>query len=335
MNSTEKQKLFLKKIEDILPHTTSLLFELMETLGISQDSAYRRKRCETFLGFDEIAILCEKYSVSFDALNQNENTSVLFNYSKLENSQDSFKKYLKTLLADIEQLLHASNRKVVFACKDIPIFYHFFHPAMTDFKVYYWLHSILGIEIPANSKYIPGMVDKELIDLCTKMFNIYSQIPCVEIWTETTVQSAVKQIEYFWETGKFESRESALQMCEILKNEIDLIQQQSSQAGKVVYNSEAKAAALVDYKLYYSDIEISTNCILVEVENRKSLYFGHLTFGYLNTSNSAYFDDTKQWLDVIQKKAMLISGTSEKFRYSLFKKYFNQVAELTQRIENE
>lgn len=335
LTATEKQLQFLRKIEFTLPKSSSLVNELSEVLNISTDSAYRRMRGETLLVIDEILILCNHFNVSFDSLNPAHEGVVTFRYVKMEPTRNSLINYLTNLLKDIEVIRHSANGRITYACEDIPVFHHYSQPVMAQFKLFYWMQAILNVPELADSRFDSRVADEELGSLVHEIYKRYAAIPSVEVWTETTIQSTAKQIEFFWEAGRFASREDALAVCRCFRDEITAIRRQAEKNTKLTDGEVSDKEESFNYHLYYSDIEITNNSVLVEMGGLGSVYLGHLSFSTLSTTSEMYCHETRKWFDTIIRKSTLISGVSEKQRYQVFKKYFNQIDALEQRISSE
>jgi len=59
---------FIEHLKKVAPKNMSLVDEIAEILGLSNDSAYRRLRGETALSLDETMLLCKKFRISLDML---------------------------------------------------------------------------------------------------------------------------------------------------------------------------------------------------------------------------------------------------------------------------
>lgn len=334
MTPVEKQAQFLKKIDDLLPGNTTLVAELSDVLKISTDSAYRRMRGETLLVIDEILLLCNHFNVSFDSLNPAHEGVVSFRYSKMDPTRDSLINYLSGLLKDIEVIGRATSARITYACEDIPVFHHYRNPVMARFKLFYWMQAILNIPEMEKSRFRSTDSDEDMGTIVRRIYEEYAEIPSVEVWTETTIQSTAKQIEFFWEAGKFASKADALAVCSSFREEISEIQKQAEKSTKLPDDKTGVHGEAVNYQLYYSDIEITNNSVLIEVGNLSSVYLGHFSFSTMSTTSEMYCRETRKWFDTIIRKATLISGVSEKLRYQVFRKFFNQIDALEQRIIN-
>jgi len=327
------QSQFLKRIEDILDSSTSLVFELSELLEISTDSAYRRMRGETLLNIDEIIKLCNRFKISFDAFSQPETGMVTFSYGNIENKSDSLLNFLQSLRNDLLRIQAVPNSHIIYACQDIPVFYHYAHHKLAAFKFFYWMRSIMNISDIDLGKYNPDLISSEIYETAINIYNLYANVPSTEIWTDTTIQSTIKQIGFYWEAGIFNNKHEVLEICESLRSEILNIQKQAESSTKINANSKIQSETN-NYNLYFSEIEITNNCVLVDLNLNKAVYLSHFSFYTMKTMNDNYCLKTQEWLNSLIKKTTLISGVSEKIRHQFFNKAYKEIDKLIDRIES-
>ncbi|RLD47204.1 MAG: hypothetical protein DRI86_01090 [Bacteroidetes bacterium] len=279
-----EQNEFLRKIEDIIPANTNLVSELTEVLDISSDSAYRRLRGSTLLTINEVSKLCKHYSISFDVFNDTDINNVTFSFLELNYSMESFEKYLASMLKDLKLIKNAKKHKITYACEDIPIFYNYKYPLLGAYKIFYWMEAILNTSNDANKKFSIDYVPKNIIELSKEIYTTYIETPSVEIWTETTYLSVLKQVEFFWDSGRFESDTDAIKVLDELKQLLTDIKLQAK-VGKKLFSDSMEYGQKADYELYLSDIEIGNNCVLVDLGVTKSIYIGHMSFNTIATMN--------------------------------------------------
>ncbi len=333
--ASTKQNLFLKRIEDLIDSSTSLVYELSDILKVSTDSAYRRIRGETLLSIDEIIILCDHFNISFDAFSRAETDLVTFAYKGLESKSENLLNYLKDVLADLTRIKAIPDSHIIYACQDIPVFYHYNHHEMATFKFFYWMRSIMNISELEIQKYNPELINPEIFSVAKQIYELYASVKSTEIWTDTTIQSTIKQIGFYWESGIFNNKEEALTVCESLKTEILDIQKQAENSIKMTNNNNSEKEPTKNYQLYFSEIEITNNCVLVSLGNVKAVYLSHFSFYTMKTMNDIYCNKTEEWLNSLIKKTTLISGVSEKTRYQFFNKALKTVDELINKINDE
>jgi hypothetical protein len=305
------QDSFLKRIKSVMPSNMAMVDEIADLLGVSNDSAYRRIRCETPLDISEIALLCEKYKVSFDADIRPYSGKVSFDFNILTNEESSFKQYLTILLTDLQKIGAASKKQVIYAADDVPIFHHFIKDEIICFKLFYWLKSILNVSKYDGKKFDQSLIDPELIQMAKGILKEYNRIPSVELWTEDTLNSTLKQVEYYWESGFFKTKEEALLICDQIGEVIDTLQTKAEKSSKLADGTE-------NFTFYKSEIMIGNNTILVELGDNKLAYISHHTFNMMTTSNVSFIEENEAWLKNLMKRSILISGVSEKQRNQFF-----------------
>ena len=321
------QKQFLRKIEDVIPSCNSLVGELSDLLEISADSAYRRIRGETLLTIDEITKLCKQFRVSFDAFDMPESGSVTFQYTRMNSEEVNFETFLQSILSDLKKIIASKERQIFYASEDIPVFQNYNYPELAAFKIFYWMKSIMIVPDMEKEKFKLSQVPENLKILGKQIFDLYSQIPSIEIWTDTTIHSTLKQILFYWESGMFKTPDDAVLVCQALRRELETIQQQA-ETGKKFLRGDKNLGTGADYVVYHSDIEITNNCVLVNMGDARIVYLGHQSFNSMSTSNTTYCFETQKWFDNIIRKSTLISGVSEKLRYQFFQKALKQIDEL-------
>lgn len=328
-NKNEKQLLFLKHIEDLIPVSSSLVNELSDILEISIDSAYRRMRGETSLTIDEIIKLCNHFRISFDSFTNADSGVVTFHYKVIHKEESHFIEYLQSLKSDLIKINSAKNKQIIYACKDVPVFHNYNYPELSAFKMFYWMKSIINVPSLEEEKFDISKISDELKTLGIEIFDLYKQIPSIEIWSDNTVHSIIKQIEFYWESGMFNSKEDAIAVCNSLQKQMNDIQKQAECSNK------EKNPNINNYSLYLSDIEITNNSVLVTIGENKAVYMGHLSFNTMNTTNKSYCEETEIWFNNFIKTATLISGVSEKHRYQFFKNNLKKIETLLAKIEAE
>lgn len=328
------QTILMQRLKDALPSNLSLVDELADLLKVSNDSAYRRMRGETALSIEEIAAICKHFNLSFDAfLNRNDNGLVTFSYHQLNSHVNSYKEYLLNISNDLDKFLKFDDKQIIYAAEDIPVFHHFFHPELTAFKIFYWNKSILNSKGFEDIKFDRNLVSPELIDIAKGILDRYSKIPSIEIWSDDTVNSTAKQIEFYWDAGFFLNKEDALLICDQVSQMLDRIKKQAELNVKLDRDNKPVSPEN-NYTLYHSDVMIGNNCILVNMGAIKATYLSYHTFNVMLTTNANYSNETDLWLKNLIRKSNLISGVAEKQRYQYFKRIEGVMKKLRDKIEN-
>ncbi|HRZ42678.1 MAG TPA: hypothetical protein P5228_08245 [Bacteroidales bacterium] len=336
MDEQQEMKLqvkFLNLIKRKIGPENSAVYELSELLGVSIDSIYRRMRGETDLSFEEIMLLTRKYSVSMDMLGDSAPGMVAFHYSMLDNP-DHFRRHWIAMLNDLQQIRASVRGEVIYAAIDIPIFHHFRYPALMNFKLFYWQREVISDPALKDQKFSEELVDPAIQQVASGIYEAYSRIPSSEIWTEETLNSTVKQIRFYYDSGLFASREDAIRVTNELISEFDYLEKQIEHGNKAdLLASEPQREG--NFSFYVSDIEIGSNTVLTRRDGGDSIYMGFQTFNTIITTNSRFCSDTELWLKNLIRKSNLISGVSAKQRYQFFQSQRNKVNRLREYILRE
>jgi len=331
-NSAIQQRL-LGLVQDQTPDKYSLVYELSELLGISTDSVYRRLRSETLLDITEIQKICLHYNISFDSICGCEDSGLVsFQYQPIKELSD-FNNWLATLANDLKALQNKENAHVIYAAIDIPIFHNFRFPLVSYFKTLYWLKSITNHPNYQNVKYSLNDLSNEFILKGKAMHELYAAVPSTEIWTDLITYSLLRQIDYYWDSGEFASKDDAMALCNEVEKEFEYLLTSARTSSKSP-DKQKIPGEKVNYQLYDCDIEIATNCVMVINGNMKTVYLSTQTFNIIKTSNIVFVEETHRWLNSLLKKSTLISDVGEKQRSLFFKEAYEKIAQLKKKFSN-
>ena len=320
---------FLEKIKSTLPANISLVDELAELLETSNDSAYRRLRGDTILDIEELTKICAHFRVPFEITMQPKAGGlVTFSYNKLKDEKDGFKTWFLNLYLNIQQIADAPVNKIVYAADDVPLWHHFTQDNLTAFKLFYWQKSILNSPEFNELKFREEYIHPELIDIARKIKEAYNQTESIEIWTEDTLNSTLKQIEYFWENDFFEDKQTALSICDAIESEIILLKNKAENESK----NPASTGHRKNFSLYQSEVMLGNNSIIVYTNNNKTAFVSNNTFNIMSTTGKAFVDENEMWMSNIMKKSILISGVNEKQRNKFFRLLIQKITDLRHKI---
>ncbi len=325
----EVQEIFIKKLKETVSSNVSLSEELADLLGISSDSAYRRLRNETEFTLKEVYTIAKHFNISVDSLFAFNNDFVTCNYIKLTDSAENFEKYLSSLATTLRDLAEVKNRKIIYASAEIPIFHSLGTDPLRAFKLFYWQRSVLNVPEYQNKKYTLDIIPKKLVDIATEIHEAYKNVPSIEIWTDNTILTTVKQIEFYFESGIFKGKEDALLVLEHLHKMADYLSICAENQNKTGNKNKEE-----NYQLYNSDLVIGNNCIHISTEQHNSAYISFNTLNSLTTSNRAFCEEIEHWMKNLMRKSTLISGSAEKQRFRFFNTMRSNISACEERIKN-
>lgn len=327
-NPNQVQLDFIAKISKALPPQLSLVDALSDVLNLSNDSAYRRIRGATSLTLEEIIKLCNHFGVSFDLRNDgNALGSVTFQYRTISDHENRMEDYLNDLHNHLKHISQFKDKLIIYAADDVPVFHHFKYDELTAFKIFYWRKTLLDEQMLSNVNFDFGMINKKLISIARETYELYTSIPSYEIWTEATLDSTVKQLEYYFESGVVNKEQGLI----IAKQIIQLMEHIEQMAMK----STKDGVTSNNFQMYYSDVMVGTNAVQVFLDGNNTTFISFNTFNNLSTTNKVLSEEVDAWMKNLVKKSSIISGVNEKQRHQIFKKIKIKAESLLRKIENE
>ena len=323
----EAQKRLFKIIKSKIPDQNKLADFIEELLGISSDSAYRRIRGEKELSFSELQKICGKLNLSMDdILSYKSNQSALFHYSSVDFSDpESYINYTTRLLDVFTALKSATDKEMLFTGQDIPFYHLLNYPELYFFKLYTWNNAI-SRETTSYSDFCNNLRKDKILPIYKKMHQAYMTIPSKEVWTTQTVDTILKLLEYYYETGAFENRDTVLLLLTQLTGLMDTVKKYADDGYK---GSDRKAP----FSMYVCSVNLENNFMLTRKEKHLSCHLKLYTINSMFTNNKFLCSETANWIDDLISKSTQISSASVKERTCFFKSAKEKIDILRNKIQ--
>jgi len=323
--NSEVQEQFFAKLKQVIPSGLGIAEEVAEILNVSTDSAYRRLRGETELTLAEIFEITKKYPLSIDNILGTSGNNVSFAYTKLVDSANNFEIYLSRILGHLKYVSQAEQGKLAYVACEIPMFYSFFSPKLTAFKLFYWQRSVMNIPEYQEAKFKWDIFPKNITELAQSVYTAYMNITSSEIWTVETVFTGLRQISFYFESGII-SKDEALELLHEYRSMIEMVHKNAANSRKNISDKNET------FSFYCSEVVVGTNCIYVTAGDARASYISFNSINSLTTSNNDFCDETENWLRNIEKKSTLISGVAEKQRYQFFNQMYSHIDKCADKI---
>jgi len=315
MNNQEK---LLKAIRRKIDRSGSVIDEIASILNISYDAAHRRVSQKSKFSIEEAVALCGHYSLSMDLLFADSKKVIVEKTSEISSIAD-MENYFRHSAENISSFLEHEGAKMYYSAKDIPLFYTIGGTLLSKFKLYVWLNLLAGTQNQDNFENFT--IDRSLLEHSQKLKQVYENVEVHEIWNDTTINSTLQQIFYFYQSGLL-SLSNAQLLCTDLKNIL-----QSAEERCCNGNSR--------FHLYYNELLILNNNVLLSSPEKQSLFVPYTMLGYFITNDA---DTCGSALDffkhqVKNSKSLNESGTRD--RKLFFNKMLHKIDFYLQRIESE
>jgi hypothetical protein len=134
----------------------------------------------------------------------------------------------------------------------LPYFRQFGFPALSRFKLFFWLRSVLNLEEFRHQKFDPMQGMEEYDEVVKDVYKYYHGVNSTEIWATETLDSTLKQIKYYSESGLFVSDGSVEYILEDLKQLLSKLEREAEMGKKQIQlDNEIHRS---DFSMYQSDI---------------------------------------------------------------------------------
>jgi len=316
-------------IKHKLPDELSFVHEIAELLGISYDSAYRRIRGDKPLTLEELVSLNQRFGISLDIFLNLDSRNTVFNCHAVDPENYKIKQWLDTILADMTKISQATEKEIIYAAKDPPLFHYFQFPEIGAFKMFFYQKTLLQFPEFSDQKLRLDDADEEILAIGKKILISSIRIPTTEIWNEDTFNITLRQIEYYWVAGFFTSKDDVLNLCDKLEKWLRHIQKQAELGFKFLYGLDPEGVE-GSFKMYENEIVLNDNSILVKTPEFSTVYLTFNVLSLLTTTNTVFTNYIDNYFKGLIKQSNLISvsGTKERIRF------FNKLLQTVERFKN-
>lgn len=315
MNS---QEILLKQIRKQLSEKDSLNEEIASILSISYDAAHRRVSGKSKFSIDETIQLANHFKISLDALFSKKENVIVEKTLEVSNLAE-MQLYFKNSAEKIDVLTKDSNTVLYYSAKDIPLFYFMDATILSKFKAYVWLN-LINTEASKVS-FEKFTITESFLESMSKLKSSYEKIEVNEIWNDTTINSSLQQILYFYDAGLL-SFESANLLFEDLKRILKTIKEKSNQPKS-------------KFQIYYNELVMLNNNLLFTNDTKQTLFVPYTLLGYFITENKESCNNVNQWFEqqIANSKPLNLSGIREQNLF--FNKAIRKIDYYMQQLNNQ
>jgi len=328
MEQSTLQQLIFQHIKNIIPPHTLLANEIGKVLNVSEDGAYRRIRNEKGISLEEAKILALHFGFSIDQFLGSFNSKFLFSGNLTDDSKKNLNDWLENILALFTKISSSPDCFLYYPLRDAPFCSFFQVPELAAFKFFFWRKSILYDEQLKNEKFSLDQGD-ESSKLGKQIIARYNQIPGIEIWTLDSISTTLSQVEYYKESGVFESPEILDIIYSRLEDLVDHWDKQAELGTKFKFG-ETPTGSEAQLKVFVNESNLWNNCILAEFNNTRLAIVNQSILNVIETNDIRFTDYVYKAIHNLMRKSSLITKSGEKERI----KYFHKIKELIKRSRN-
>ena len=320
MDALSKQQLLFQHIKSILPSHLSLIDEVADILNISNDSVYRRVRGEKPITLDEVAKLASHYKLSLDQFLHLQTDSFIFTGRLANESVHIFESWMQETLKQVSYINSFSHKHMYYLAKDLPLMQQFLVPELTAFKSFFWRKSILHYDEMKGAKFSLKTINEEHIVLGNKIIEMYNQVPSTEIWHIESINSTIRQIEFYRESHVFEREDDIKLLYDSVLKLINHLELQAEAGLKFRIGEKPKTNSAA-YNLFNNELVLGDNTVLAELDEMKITFLNHSVINYVSTRDIEFNAHMQDAIKNLIKKSTQLSQVGEKER----SRFFNRI----------
>ena len=328
MEAIELQQQFFSHLKALIPPHLSLVDELADLLSLSYDSVYRRIRGEQPLALHELRQICSHYHISIDQVLQLHNETVVFHAPAVNQDAIIFLDYLKGLLQQLKYFNSFKEKEMLYLCKDLPLWQFYLYPDLAAFKTFFWSKTLLNKSEYGQKHFsLSGDSFDEYFRIGQELNKEYNQIPSIELWNRESINSTLSQIEYYHDSGMFQTEEDFERVVDSFTKTLDHLELQAEMGVKFLPGS-GDLGHRSTIKFFINEVVLGSNTILAEIDKKKLSFISYNVFSYLSTKDPRFNESTFRAFHTLASRSTLISSAGEKERNKFFNALRSKVAGL-------
>jgi hypothetical protein len=309
------QEILLATIRTLIPKSISLNDEIAKILDISYDAAHRRISLKSKFSIEETIQLCKHYKISMDTLFCDKNHLIMEKTKKIETLYD-FKNYFETTNA-IVSTIDPNETTIFYAAKDIPMNYAVSGTLFSKFKFFIW-YNLLNKE--ETSSFEQFAFEETVVNENNYLKNFFERAKRIEIWNDTTINSSLQQVTYFFEAGLL-NYPNALHIIKDIK--------------EIITEIERKCESNADnFQLYFNELLILNNTALFSSKNKSAFFLPYNALGYFVTSDKKTCKEQQDYISNQLTNSKSMNQSGKKDRKIFFNKMYQKIEFHINKIEN-
>lgn len=312
------QDLLLKAIRNKLEQSVSINDEIATILSISYDAAHRRVSGKSKFSIEETVTLANHYNISLDSLFAQKENVIVQKTLEIASLKDMLA-YFKNSAINITELTKSADSVLYYSAKDIPLFYFMEGTIMSKFKAYVWL-SMLN-QNQEKEKFENFVIDESFMEHMQKLKKIYESVKVVEVWNDTTINSSLQQISYFYEAGLL-SFNAAMALCQDLKRILLVVKNKSNNTNS-------------NYFLYFNELILLNNNMLIESGTKLNMFIPYTLLGYFITDHKESCQNVHQFFNQQIANSKLINQAGVKDQNVFFNRSERKIDYYIEKLNNQ
>ena len=301
---------FMSALREKIPNRVNLANTIADLLVIDKDAVYRRLRGEVSFSFAEMAIIARNTGISLDNIAGIENVQskpIRMNISKQVNPTETDYEMFEGHVNLLKSIKDEPGTKIIEGGNTIPHYLYQDYEHIMRFYMFRWNRgSSFGDARPFHKIIIPERLRTLQKETCLYAKYISST---VYIWDSMIFRRFAESVAYYAKLRLLDAEDVSLIKSDLtaLLNDIEKL------AAKGKHEETGK-----EVRIFLTDINFDSNYGCLESKNIHLSLFWVFSLNAIVSLDEEIFNETRFWMNAVQKFSTLISVTGEKFRTAFF-----------------
>jgi hypothetical protein len=289
-----KQEILFDKVRAKIPTHHPAEFEVAGILGITVHEAFALMRGQSEISLEAAYKLANRYGLSIDNLERESPSVIPFQFRAFDYNIKDLDDFFIGILEEFRNMDLFGTRKLTYAASEFPLFTLFQFPVLAAFKLFFWGKTVYDLAEFKDAKFYAPKKQSDTLLLGERSWKQYLKIDSVEIWSSEIVNAVLKEVYYCWSHDLFKSSEDALAVCDSIIELLEHTEKQAAIGRK--FHPNKKPPKNENFQLFYNDVSVSNNTIMISSERRNMVFISQNTLNYLATDNEIFHTQTQVWI---------------------------------------
>jgi hypothetical protein len=313
MAPADLQQNLFDQLKSLLPPHLSLVDEISNVLSISTDSAYRRIRGEKPISLEEVQKLASRFKFSLDQFLHLQTDAFIFSGNLATSGTFNFESWMENVLLQMEYMASFKNAQTYHLNKDIPFYSSFHIPELGAFKSFFWRKSILHYEDMRSKKFSLARIEEKHVALGKKIIAAYNRFPTTEIWNVESINSTIRQIEFYKDMKAFENPADIQCLYDKIGILLNHVERQAELGVKLDLDGDPAPGAGA-YAMLVNEVALGDNTFHAVLDGKRVTFLNHSVINYIITRDERFTSYIQDMLENVIRKSTQVSSTNEKDR---------------------
>jgi hypothetical protein len=166
-------------------------------------------------------------------------------------------------------------------------------------------------------KFSLANINANHVEMGKKIVAAYNRFPTTEIWNIESINSTIRQIEFYKEMKVFEHAEDIQCLYDKIGVLLNHFERQAELGLKLDLNGEPAAGAGT-YTMVVNEVALGDNTFHASLDNKRITFLNHSVINYIITKDERFTLYIQDMIENVIRKSTQVSSTNEKDRARFF-----------------